>query len=93
MADYLNYLLYTPPIFLLKEIYTHVVISKIYIPADLPKSYIPAVEIKAISAQPTEVGVRLSWAELGNMYQPSSMVIAGEIKEMPSVKFILKHPV
>ena len=24
------------------------------------------VEIKAISAQPTEVGVRLSWAELGN---------------------------
>ena len=66
MADYLNYLLYTPPIFLLKEIYTHVVISKIYIPADLPKSYIPAVEIKAISAQPTEVGVGLSWAELGN---------------------------
>ena len=52
--------------FLLKEIYTHVVISKIYIPADLPKSYIPAVEIKAISAQPTEVAVGLSWAELGN---------------------------
>ena len=25
------------------------------------------VEIKAISAQPTEVGVGLSWAELGNM--------------------------
>ena len=24
------------------------------------------VEIKAISAQPTEVGVGLSWAELGN---------------------------
>ena len=26
------------------------------------------VEIKAISAQPTEVGVGLSWAELGNKY-------------------------
>ena len=25
------------------------------------------VEIKAISAQPTEVGVGLSWAELGNI--------------------------
>ena len=26
------------------------------------------VEIKSISAQPTEVGVGLSWAELGNFY-------------------------
>ena len=28
------------------------------------------VEIKAISAQPTEVGVRLSWAELGKIIFP-----------------------
>ena len=28
------------------------------------------VEIKAISAQPTEVGVGLSWAELGNILPP-----------------------
>ena len=28
------------------------------------------IEIKAISAQPTEVGVGLSWAELGNKASP-----------------------
>ena len=32
----------------------------------LPISGWVKVEIKAISAQPTEVGVGLSWAELGN---------------------------
>ena len=38
----------------------------------LPIRWGVKVEIKAISAQPTEVGVGLSWAELGNNAKLSS---------------------